>query len=106
MTAITTVTAPMRTNFLLLRWSEIGRSVGLAMELFYFGKRLSIAPEATQRYARNVRKTSLVIDDELMAQEKEALGTTGLKETIDTALREAVKARARRNHIERLRTMR
>jgi Arc/MetJ family transcription regulator len=53
-----------------------------------------------------VRKTTIVIDDELIAEAKEALGTTGLKETIDAALTEAVKARARREHVERLRTMR
>ncbi|MGI8826978.1 MAG: type II toxin-antitoxin system VapB family antitoxin [Chloroflexota bacterium] len=52
-----------------------------------------------------MRKTTLTIDDELIAQAKEALGTTGLKATIDAALREAVKARARQNHAERLRTM-
>lgn len=53
-----------------------------------------------------MRKTTIVIDDELVARAKEALGTTGLKETIDAALTEAVNARLRREHAERLREMR
>jgi Arc/MetJ family transcription regulator len=53
-----------------------------------------------------MRKTTIVVDDELIAQAKEALGTRGLKETIDAALVEAVRARVRREHVERLRTMR
>lgn len=53
-----------------------------------------------------MRKTTIVIDDDLVAQAKRALGTTGLKETIDAALLEAVRAQVRRDHIERLRTMR
>lgn len=57
-------------------------------------------------YTSDMRKTTIVIDDELVAQAKEALGTRGLKETIDAALLEAVKAQARREHVERLRTMR
>ena len=57
-------------------------------------------------YIHGMRKTTIVIDDELIAEAKKALGTTGLKETIDAALVEAVKARARRDHIERLKTMR
>jgi Arc/MetJ family transcription regulator len=52
-----------------------------------------------------MRKTTLVIDDALIAEAKVALGTTGLKETIDAALREAVNARLRRDHLERLRRM-
>jgi Arc/MetJ family transcription regulator len=52
-----------------------------------------------------MRKTTIVVDDELIAQAKEALGTKGLKETIDAALLEAVRAQARRDHVERLRTM-
>lgn len=53
-----------------------------------------------------MRRTTIVIDDELVAQAKEALGTTGLKDTIDAALLEAVRARLRRDHVERRRTMR
>jgi Arc/MetJ family transcription regulator len=52
-----------------------------------------------------MRKTTIVIDDEIIAQAKEALGTTGLKETIDAALLEAIRAQTRRDHVERLRTM-
>ena len=57
-------------------------------------------------YTVGMRKTTIVIDDELIAQAKEALGTTGLKETIDAALVEAVTARVRKDHVERLRSMR
>lgn len=53
-----------------------------------------------------MRKTTLVINDDLVAQAKEALGTSGLKETIDAALIEAVKAKLRRDHVEQLRAMR
>jgi Arc/MetJ family transcription regulator len=53
-----------------------------------------------------VRKTTLVIDDELLERAKDALGTTGLKETIDAALQAAVAAKLRRDHFERLRQMR
>jgi Arc/MetJ family transcription regulator len=53
-----------------------------------------------------MRKTTIVIDDDLVAQAKRALGTTGLKETIDAALLEAVRAQIRRDHIERLQAMR
>jgi Arc/MetJ family transcription regulator len=53
-----------------------------------------------------MRKTTIVIDDDLIAQAKEVLGTTGLKETIDAALIEVVNARLRVDHLERLKTMR
>ena len=53
-----------------------------------------------------MRKTTIVVDDELIEGAKAVLGTTGLKETIDAALLEVVRAQLRRRHAERLRTMR
>jgi Arc/MetJ family transcription regulator len=52
-----------------------------------------------------VRKTSLVIDDDLIRRAGEILGTRGIKETIDRALEEVVVMNARREIIRRLQTM-
>ena len=38
-----------------------------------------------------VRRTTIEIDDALLEQAQEALGTKGLKETVDTAFREVVR---------------
>lgn len=51
------------------------------------------------------RKTTLTIDEALISQAGEVLGTHGIKDTIDAALREVVVARARRDVIRQLRTM-
>ena len=56
-------------------------------------------------YTRSVRKTTIVIDDELVRLAQAALGTHGLKATVDRALRDAVALAARRRAIEQLRTM-
>lgn len=42
------------------------------------------------------RKTTIDVDDDLLAQAQEVLGTTGLKATVDTALSEVVRASRRR----------
>ena len=52
-----------------------------------------------------MRKTSVEIDDGLMNQVRVLLGTSSIKETIDTALREVVRREARRREIEALVTM-
>lgn len=52
-----------------------------------------------------VRKTSLTIDDDLIAEAGEVLGTEGIKETIDAALREILSRRVAARHFERLRSM-
>jgi Arc/MetJ family transcription regulator len=52
-----------------------------------------------------VRKTTIVIDEDLVQRAQEALGTRGLKATVDKALQEAVALAARRRAIEQLRTM-
>jgi Arc/MetJ family transcription regulator len=50
------------------------------------------------------RRTSVIIDDELVERARAALGTTGITDTIEAALREAVRADQRRRLIERFRT--
>lgn len=48
-------------------------------------------------------KTSIDIDDELLGQAGEALGTTTKKETVNAALKEVVRIQAVRQHIQSLR---
>lgn len=50
------------------------------------------------------RRTTLEIDEELLAAAKEVLGTRGLKDTVDAALSETVRAARRRRLAERLHT--
>ena len=51
--------------------------------------------------ATGTRKTTL----DLLSKAQRALGTTGIKETIDLALQEVVAAEARRRHIAHLSEM-
>jgi Arc/MetJ family transcription regulator len=53
-----------------------------------------------------VRKTTITIDDEKLEAVQEALGTSGITETVDRALRAVLAAEARRREVERLTTMR
>lgn len=53
-----------------------------------------------------VRKTTLTVDDDVLALARQALGTSGVKDTIDAALHEAIVAEAHRDYFDRLRTMR
>lgn len=53
-----------------------------------------------------MRKTTLTIDDDLVAQAGAVLGTRGLKATIDRALEEVVALAARRAAIQQLVEMR
>ncbi|MGH3666283.1 MAG: type II toxin-antitoxin system VapB family antitoxin [Egibacteraceae bacterium] len=48
------------------------------------------------------RRTTIVVDDELLSQAQDALGTRGLKDTVDAALIEAVRARRRQRLLRRL----
>jgi Arc/MetJ family transcription regulator len=48
------------------------------------------------------RKTTISIDDDLVAQAQTLLGTRGLKDTIDAALTEIVRAARRRELAEQL----
>jgi Arc/MetJ family transcription regulator len=52
-----------------------------------------------------VRKTTLTIDDEKIAQAREILGTTGITDTIDAALRETIRRAAAERLIARMSTM-
>jgi Arc/MetJ family transcription regulator len=50
------------------------------------------------------RKTTITVDDELLARARAVLGTRGLKDTVDAALTEVVRAELRRDLVRRLRT--
>jgi Arc/MetJ family transcription regulator len=52
-----------------------------------------------------MRKTTIEVDDELVARAGAVLGTRGLKATIHRALEEVVARQARLRLVERLRTM-
>ena len=52
-----------------------------------------------------MRKTSVDIDDRLLEQVRDVLGTSSIKETIDSALREVMRADARRREIRALAVM-
>ena len=49
------------------------------------------------------RRTSINVDDDLLAEAQEALGTRGLKETVYAALHEAIRSRRRKQLLARLR---
>jgi Arc/MetJ family transcription regulator len=53
-----------------------------------------------------VRKTSVEINEELLRAVQEVLSTATLKETIEEAFREVLRAEARREEVEALSTMR
>ncbi len=50
-----------------------------------------------------IKKTALLLDEELVAQVKELLGTGTTTETLAEALREVIRVRGRARHFERLR---
>ncbi len=52
-----------------------------------------------------MRKTSVDIDDHLIDQVRSVLGTSSIKETIDSALREVLRIDARRQEIRALAEM-
>lgn len=52
------------------------------------------------------RKTSVEINEELLAAVQQVLSTATLKETIEEAFREVLRAEARREEVEALSTMR
>ena len=52
-----------------------------------------------------MRKTSVDIDDYLIEQVRGVLGTSSIKETIDSALREVLRVDARRQEIRALAEM-
>ena len=52
-----------------------------------------------------MRKTSVDIDDHLIERVRDVLGTSSIKETIDSALREVLRVDARRQEIRALAEM-
>lgn len=52
-----------------------------------------------------MKKTSVVIDDSLLEQVQDLLGTRSIRDTIDTALREIVRNEARRQEVAALSEM-
>ena len=52
-----------------------------------------------------MRKTSVIIDDRLLEQVRGLLGTASIRETIDCALREILRAEARRQEVAALSEM-
>jgi Arc/MetJ family transcription regulator len=50
-----------------------------------------------------IRKTALLLDDALIGQVREILGTSTTTETISEALREVIRVRGRARLLERLR---
>lgn len=59
----------------------------------------------TTRYTLNMTKRLVDIDDGLLSEAKEILGTKTMKETVDVALREVLARALRRRHIQQLITM-
>lgn len=57
-----------------------------------------------QCYTCAMRRTSLEIDEERLARAQRALGTTGVKDTIDRALDEVHRAELRRRLAARIRS--
>jgi Arc/MetJ family transcription regulator len=51
------------------------------------------------------RKTSVAIDELLLASAKDVLGTKTVKDTIEQALLEVLRTRARRDEVQALSTM-
>lgn len=54
----------------------------------------------------STRKTSVVIDERLLDEVRGILDTTTIRETIESALREVVRQRARQEEIEALASLR
>lgn len=52
-----------------------------------------------------MRKTSVDINEDLLAEVRSLLGTRSIKETIDRAFREILRVEARRQEVEALVTM-
>jgi Arc/MetJ family transcription regulator len=55
--------------------------------------------------ARHTMRATVVIDKELLRQAQEALGTTTIKETVERALEEAVRAHRRRQLVDLMGTI-
>ncbi len=56
---------------------------------------------ANAGYIERVRRTTLDIDDDMLGKARAILGTRGIKDTVDEALREVVRVEAGRRLIAR-----
>lgn len=56
--------------------------------------------ETISCYTQGVRRTTLEIDEDMLAQAREILGTKGVKDTVDEALREVLRREAGERLIE------
>jgi Arc/MetJ family transcription regulator len=50
------------------------------------------------------RRTTIEVDDELLSRAQQALGTQGLKDTVEKAFREAIRRNLRERLAERIET--
>jgi Arc/MetJ family transcription regulator len=50
-------------------------------------------------YSKGMKKTTIVLNEELLDKAKGALGTRGVKDTVDSALHQAVALQARRSFV-------
>lgn len=80
-------------------------SVDCLMRDTYRRRRFARLIYEQRGYTYGMKKTTLVLDEELLAEAQSILGTHGIKDTIDAALSEIVKQEARRQAFEQLRTM-
>ena len=71
---------------------------GMRQTVYTHSDRSDILPTVTKRL--------IDIDDDLLARARAALGAATMKETVNRALTEVVKAELRRRHADRLATMR
>jgi Arc/MetJ family transcription regulator len=56
--------------------------------------------ETDSCYTKSVRRTTLEIDEDMLSQARAILGTKGVKDTVDEALREVLRMEAGRRLIE------
>lgn len=54
------------------------------------------------RYAAGMRRTSIEIDDDRLSEVQNILGTSGLKDTVEKAFDEVVRAELRRRLADRI----
>lgn len=50
------------------------------------------------------RKTTIEVDDDVLARAQDVLGTSGLKDTVDRALEEVIRGARKRELMERVRS--
>ena len=57
------------------------------------------------RYTFRMRKTTLLIDDRLLTQARDLLGTRSIRQTVERALQELISFHARLDSLDQLRTI-